>query len=103
MAQHNGFREAYTIVIDAHSERASSGDLPASFQDIPAGDSLLVFNASAAVAHVAFDKEAAVHHFPIPPGGSRLLDMGPMALSASVILDSGNGTVYLSRGNGVSY
>ncbi|MEI9983513.1 MAG: hypothetical protein WDN69_10075 [Aliidongia sp.] len=64
---------------------------------------LLAFNAGTAVAHLTFNGTATTANLPIPAGGSRLLTIGPMALTASVVLESGTGTVYLSRGTGHTY
>jgi hypothetical protein len=107
MSSTQAFQEEYTVTIAAGTAAASAA-LPAgaalsSPLTAYAGDALLVFNAGAAVAHLSLNGTATTGNLPIPPGGSRLLTIGPMALTASVILDSGTGTVYLSRGTGYSY
>jgi len=91
-----GFREDYTItMVSCAVSRCAA--LPAG------GISLLVFNASPSIVHISFHGDATVANFPIPPGGSRLLNIGPLDRTASVILDSGTGTAYLSRGDGETY
>jgi hypothetical protein len=97
MAIQQAFQEAYTVPVAA-STTAVSAALPAG-----EGDALLVFNAAASVAHLSLAGTATPGNFPIPPNGQRLLTVGFMPLTASVILDSGAGTVYLSRGNGTTY
>ncbi len=101
------FQEEYTLAIAAGTSAASialpAGAVTASPLSAYAGDALLVFNASATVAHLSLNGTATGGNLPIPAGGSRLLTIGPLALTASIILDSGTGTVYLSRGTGHSY
>jgi hypothetical protein len=101
------FQEEYTLAVAASTSAASTalpaGAVTASPLAAYAGDALLVFNASSAVAHVSVNGTATATNLPIPAGGSRLLTIGPMALTASVVLDSGSGTVYLSRGTGHTY
>lgn len=66
--------------------------------------SLLVLNTTAAVAFVRFDGNPATpNDLPVPPGGSRLLDIGSYASNASAILASGTGNVFFTRGSGSSY
>jgi hypothetical protein len=101
------FQEDYTIPVAAGTA-ASTTALPAGAPLSPplaayGGDALLVFNAGAAIAHLSLNGPATTANLPIPPGGSRLLTIGPMALIASIILESGSGMVYLSRGTGHTY
>jgi hypothetical protein len=69
---------------------------------VPPSDAVLVFNASIAVAFVSFTGEAAAGT-PIPAGGSRLFAGAPSIRTASVILESGAGNVYLTTGSGTAY
>ena len=71
------------------------------------GEAVLVYNASAAVAFVRFGTDLTVvatsADMPVPPGGRMLMHAGEYALTAAVLLSSGSGTVYFSRGNGTVY
>jgi hypothetical protein len=101
------FQEEYTLALATSTTAAGvvlpAGAVTASPLSAYGGDSLLVFNGSAAVAHLSLNGTATTGNLPIPAGGSRLLTIGPLALTASVVLDSGAGTVYLSRGTGHTY
>lgn len=71
-------------------------------------DSVLIYNGSSATAFVTFGVDLTVSPtsssgFPIPPGGTQFLTCGQIVASAAVILASGSGNVYLSRGNGGIY
>ncbi|MCF3945297.1 hypothetical protein AiwAL_04725 [Acidiphilium sp. AL] len=71
------------------------------------GSSVLVFNASGAVAFVRFGMAAAlsasVGDLPVPPGGRMLVDAGRLVTHAGAVLASGTGTVYFTRGDGSVY
>jgi hypothetical protein len=97
MAIQQAFQESYTVPVAAGTT-ATSVALPSA-----EGDALLIFNASASVAHLSLTGPATTGNLPIPPGGSRLITVGYLALTASVLIESGTGNVYLSRGNGSTY
>jgi len=97
MAIQQAFQESYTVPVAAGTS-AQSVALPAC-----EGDALLVFNAAPSIAHLSVTGTASATSLPIPVGGSRLLTIGFLALAASVLIESGSGTVYLSRGNGTTY
>jgi hypothetical protein len=70
------------------------------------GDTALIYNASAAIAFVAFGNGAAIATLaatPVPPGASRLLYIGPVANFAAAILSAGSGNVYVTSGTGTIY
>lgn len=75
------------------------------------GGSALVFNASADIAFVRFGTDGTVTanpatDTPIPPGGTRLLSIGPLAKWAAAAIDAGGtgtGDVYFTRGEGSTY
>ena len=73
---------------------------------LTSGDTVLVFNASAAVAYVAFGNGAATAttaSFPVPAVASRLVNIGPVVNTAAVMLGTGAGNVYVSAGTGTAY
>lgn len=71
------------------------------------GSSAVIYNASADVAFVEFGPSGAVTaslaSFPVPPGGRALVYIGPMTSGVAVILSTGTGAVYVSRGDGDAY
>lgn len=71
------------------------------------GSSMLVFNASAAVAFVRFGmagmNPASSADTPVPPGARMLLDAGRLVTEAGAVLAAGTGTVYFTRGDGSVY
>lgn len=87
----------------AGSTTSTAAQLPA------AGDTVLIYNASAATAFVALGAAggtpvaAVAGGFPVPAGGSRILSAGPQVGSVAVVLASGTGSVYASSCNGVHY
>jgi hypothetical protein len=93
------FNAAGTVTLAGTTTSVSAG--------IPAGDSVLVYNGAATVAFVAFGNGAATATaaagVPIPPGGSRLLYIGPNVNFVAAILASGTGNVYVSYGSGTVY
>jgi DNA-binding beta-propeller fold protein YncE len=67
------------------------------------GPTLLVFNSTAATAFLRLGTgtlTARVTDFPVPSGAQMLLSVSPTVTAAAVILSSGSGTVYVSRGTG---
>jgi hypothetical protein len=82
----------------AASTTSASVTLPAN------ADSILVFNATAAVAFVAIGvSTATVANTPVPAGTRQLFDSSPYVTSAAVILASGTGSVYFTAGLGTAY
>jgi hypothetical protein len=72
------------------------------------GDSVLVYNSTAAIAFVEFGGDNTVAasvltSLPIPPGFSRMLGVGSVATYAAAMLSTGTGVVYFSRGKGHQY
>src|SRR3954447_3752783 len=69
-----------------------------------AGESALVYNATGAIAFVRFGADltvsAALTDFPVPAGGTRMITCGSVVQSVAVILSSGTGSIYVSRGAG---
>ena len=74
---------------------------------LPAGDTVLVYNATAGIAFVAFGNGSATATVaagvPVPPGASRLLFVGPVVNFAAAILSAGSGNVYFTAGTGTAY
>jgi hypothetical protein len=97
MAIQQAFQESYTVPVTAGTA-ATSAALPGA-----EGDALLIYNAATSVAHLSLTATATTGSLPIPPGGTRLVTIGFLPLTASVLIESGTGTVYLSRGNGSTY
>ncbi|GAA5265102.1 hypothetical protein ACOSOMT5_P1527 [Acidiphilium sp. MT5] len=94
------FRPAGTAVIAAGAT-ATSVTLP------PGGSSILVFNSAASVAFVRFgmagETTAQLSDTPVPPGARMLMDAGRLVTAASVVLASGAGSVFFTRGDGSVY
>lgn len=71
------------------------------------GPSLLVYNASSSTAFLRLGATtvltAALTDLPVPPASRVLLSVGATVAAAAVILSSGSGTVYLTRGSGSVY
>lgn len=70
------------------------------------GDTVLVYNSSAGIAFVTFGNGMAVPSvfgFPVPPGASRLIYVGPIVNTVAALLSSGAGSVYVSAGTGTVY
>jgi len=73
---------------------------------VAGGESLLLFNPTNGLVFIRTDGAvASATDYPIPAGGSRLMDVGGGALPVSLFQASGAtaGIVYLSRGDGSSY
>ncbi len=71
------------------------------------GQAVLVYNASAAVAFFrlggATGLTVGAADTPVPPGGRMLVDAGPFVTNVAVLLSTGTGTVYFTRGDGDVY
>ena len=93
------FQPSYTLSIAAGTT-ATSQVLP------PAGTSVLVTNAANDFVFVrlgVFSQAATPNDTPVP-AGARLLLHAPETVSAiSLLLNSGTGTVFVSRGTGTAY
>jgi hypothetical protein len=94
------FRPAGTLTVAASTANAR-GAL------VGGGNSVLVFNSTTSVAFVRFGTDSTVTataaDTPIPPGLRMLVDAGPFIQQAAVLLASGTGNVYFSRGDGTTY
>lgn len=93
------FQPSYTISLAA-STAATGKAIPA------AGSSVLVTNAASDYAFVRLGTSGVVAtQTDVPvPAGARLLLHAPVTVSAiSVLLNSGTGTVFVSRGTGTAY
>jgi hypothetical protein len=67
------------------------------------GPTLLVYNASAAIGFLRLGTgtlTALATDLPVPSGAQMLLSVSPTVTAAAVILSSGSGTIYVSRGTG---
>jgi hypothetical protein len=93
------FQPAYTVAIAASTS-------PASATLAGGGTSLLITNGASDYAFVSLGVAgvlATPTDTPVP-AGSRLLLHAPETVQAvSVLLNSGTGTVFISRGNGTAY
>ena len=92
------FHPSGTVTIAATTTTTSAALTP--------GDTVLVYNASAAIAFVAFGNGAATATpagYPIPPGGTRIVSIGPVVNYAAVILSAGTGNVLFSSGTGTPF
>lgn len=71
------------------------------------GGAVLVYNSSTATAFfrlgAASGLTATNTDTPVPPGARMLVDAGPFVRNAAVVLSSGTGTVYFTRGDGDTY
>ncbi len=93
------FQPSYTLSITA-STTAVGQILP------PGGTSVLVTNAGSDYVFVRLGapSQAATSNDTPVPAGARLLLHAPETVSAiSVLLNSGTGTVFVSRGTGTAY
>lgn len=93
------FQPSYTVAIAASTA-------PAGAVLVPGGSSVLVTNGASDYVFVALGTVgvmATSGAMPVPAGG-RLLLHAPETVSAiSVMLNSGTGTVFVSRGSGTAY
>jgi hypothetical protein len=94
------FRPAVTATIAASTT-------PAYASIAGHGEAVLVTNTTAAVAFIRFGTDntvvATTADTPIPPNARMLMHCGNIASTASVVLATGTGTVYVSRGDGTVY
>jgi hypothetical protein len=94
------FRPAGTATINASTSAANA--LIAGH-----GEAVLVLNSTSGVAFIRFGTDSTVTatnaDTPIPPGSRMLLHCGNIASTASVVLGSGSGSVYVTRGDGTVY
>lgn len=93
------FQPSYTLSIAASTTAAS--------QALPAGGaSVLVTNAANDYAFVRLgiaSQAATPNDTPVPAGARLLLHAPPTVSAISVLLNSGTGTVFVSRGIGTAY
>jgi hypothetical protein len=93
------FQPAYTVAISASATPLAK---PLS----PAGTSVLVTNAASDYAFVRLGTAgvvASATDIPVPAGGRLLLHAPEPVTAVSVLLNSGTGTVFVSRGSGTAY
>lgn len=93
------FQPSYTISLSA-STVATSAKLAAG------GTSLLVTNAASDYAFVRLGSvgvSATPADTPVPAGARLLLHAPEPVVAISIVLNSGTGTVFVSRGTGTSY
>ncbi|MCB8874761.1 hypothetical protein [Acidisoma silvae] len=71
------------------------------------GPSLLVFNSTSSIAFLRLGASTSLTatsgDLPVPAGVQLLLTVGATVTAAAVLLSSGSGTVYLTRGSGSAY
>ena len=71
------------------------------------GPSLLVFNGSTSIAFLSLGASTALTattaDTPVPAGSQVLLGIGATVNAAAVILQTGTGTVFFTRGSGSVY
>jgi hypothetical protein len=71
------------------------------------GPSLLIYNGSNSTAFLSLGASkvltATTAELPVPAGSQVLLGIGATISAAAVILSSGTGTVFLTRGSGSFY
>jgi hypothetical protein len=74
---------------------------------VGSGPSLLVFNSTGSIAFLSLGASTSVvatpNSLPVPAGIQVLLTVGATVTTAAVVLGSGSGTVYLTRGSGSAY
>jgi hypothetical protein len=94
------FRPSVTATISASTTAAYASI-------VGHGEAVLVTNTTGAVAFIRFGTNNTVTatntDMPVPANGRLLLHCGSVASTTSVILTSGSGTVYVSRGDGTVY
>lgn len=95
------FRPGGTVQLAASTTSAS---VPLS----GGGESVLIYNASSAVAFVRFGVGAGIAassaDTPVPPASRMLMHLGgPFVTSAAALLSAGSGAVFFSRGDGTVY
>ncbi|HQT66028.1 MAG: hypothetical protein B7Z78_06300 [Rhodospirillales bacterium 20-60-12] len=94
------FRPAGTVMLAAFTT-AGVVTLP------KGGSTVIIFNNAVVTAFVRFGSVsglvATLSDMPVPPGDRLMLDVGALVNNASVVLASGTGNVYFSRGDGSVY
>ena len=101
------FTPAINLTIAATTASASAAT---NINPVMSGpDTVLIYNSSAAVAFIAFGAgsaapvASAANGFAVPPGGTRLVYVGPTVNQVAAILAAGAGNVYVSVGTGTIY
>jgi hypothetical protein len=103
---------ANTVAVAASTASASGNLLPSVAPNGQAGimpngdDAVLIYNSTAAIAFVRIDGPggaATTNDVPVPAGGRMLMQISPYAAVVYVILSTGSGTVYFTRGRGTTY
>ncbi len=86
---------------------ASASTTAANVALVGGGQAVLVYNATTANAFFrlggASALTATISDTPVPPGARMLVDAGPFVTNAAVVLSTGTGTVYFTRGDGDMY
>ena len=93
------FQPIYTLAIPASVS-------PVAQSLGPGGTSVLVTNAASDYVFVRLGGTGVVAtstDIPVPAGGRLLLHAPEPVTAVSVLLNSGTGTVFVSRGNGTAY
>jgi hypothetical protein len=84
-----------------------AGSVASNSAALTTGDTVVVYNAAATLAFVAFGNGAATATvaagYPVPPGATRIIFVGPIVNFAAAILASATGNVYFSAGTGTVY
>jgi hypothetical protein len=94
------FRPAGTAMIVAGTGAANAAMTGA-------GEAVLVMNSTSGVAFIRFGTDSSVTattaDTPVPPNARMLMHCGEIASTVSVVLGSGSGNVYVTRGDGTVY
>lgn len=94
------FRPAGTVV-------AQASTTPTNVDLVGGGQTVLVYNASTSAAFFRLGGASALTvsetDTPVPPGMRMMVDGGPFVTNAAVLLESGSGAVYFTRGDGDMY
>lgn len=93
------FQPAYTLAI-------SAAVTPAAKTLNQGGSSVLITNGAADYAFVRLGAAGVVatsSDIPVPAGGRLLLHAPDTVSAVSIMLNSGTGTVFVSRGSGTAY
>jgi hypothetical protein len=98
-----------TIAANTTSQNALLGSNTIGFN----GEAIMIYNNTTSTAFVAFGSDLTVvansalpNAFPLPANSRTLLDskaMNGTPVSVAVILSSGSGNVYVTRGQGTNY
>lgn len=94
------FRPSGTVTLNASTAATNAAMLGV-------GEAALVTNATAGIAFLRFGTDNTVTatkaDTPILPGVRMLIHAGELASTVSVVLGSGSGSVYVTRGDGTVY